>query len=123
MNYIILLFGAATLVAGIIIVISPEPIFGLLRRKSDSLGMHMLAVVMRIFIGAALILYAAESRYPTVILILGWVSVAAAIVLGAIGRMNFKRLMSRALGLVPTFGRIAGLIAMLFGGFLIHAVI
>ena len=123
MNYIIILFGAATLVAGIIIVINPESIFGLLRRKSDSLGMQILAVVMRIIIGAALILYAAESRYPTAILILGWVSIAAAVVLGAIGRTNFKRLMSWALGLVPTFGRTAGLIAVLFGAFLIYAVV
>ena len=123
MNYIIILFGAATLVAGIIIVINPEPIFGLLRRKSESLGMHMLAVVMRIIIGAALILYAAESRYPTAILILGWVSVGAAFALGIMGRRNFTRLMAWALGLVPTLGRIAGVIAILFGGFLIHAVI
>ena len=123
MNYIIILFGAATLVAGIIIVINPEWIFGLLRRKSDSPGMHILAVVMRIIIGVALILYAAESRYPTAILVIGWVSIAAAIVLGAIGRTNFKRLMSWALGLAPTFGRIAGMIAGLFGAFLIYAVV
>ena len=123
MNYIIILFGAATLAAGIAIVINPESIFGRLRRKSDSLGMHILAVVMRIIIGIALILYAAESRYPTAILILGWTSLGAAIVLGIMGRTNFKRLMSWALGLAPSFGRIGGMIAILFGAFLIHAVV
>ena len=70
MNYIILLFGTATIVAGIIIVINPETVFGLIRRKSESLGLHILAVVMRIILGVALMLYATESKYPTAISIL-----------------------------------------------------
>ena len=122
MNYIVILFGAATLVAGIIILINPETVFGLLRRKSESPGMHILAVVVRIILGVALLLCAAESKYPTTILIIGWISVLAAAVLGVMGRTNFKRLMSWALGLAPSFGRIGGLLAILFGGFLIHAV-
>ena len=123
MIYIIILFGAATLAAGIIIVINPETVFGLLRRNSDSFGMHILAVVVRIIIGVALILYASESKYPTAILILGWISLGAAFVFGIMGRSNFRRLMSWALGLAPSFGRIGGFIAILFGGFLIHAVV
>ena len=123
MNYIVILFGAATLVAGIIILINPETVFGLLHRKSDSLGMHILAVVVRIILGVALILCAAGSKYPTAILIIGWVSIAAAAVLGLIGRANFKKLMSWALGLTDSFGRISGFFAVLFGGFLIYAVI
>ena len=122
MNNIVILFGAATLVAGIIIFINPETVFGLLRRKSESPGMHILAVVVRIILGVALILCAAASKYPAAILIIGWISVIAAAVLGVMGRTNFKRLMSWALGLAPSFGRIGGLLAILFGGFLIHAV-
>jgi len=122
MNYIITLFGIATIVAGIIIVINPATVFGLLRRKLESLGLHILAVVVRIILGAALIICAAESKYPTAILILGWISIVAAAVLGIIGRPNFKRLMSWALNVAPSFGRLGGLLAILFGGFLIHAV-
>jgi len=36
MNYIVILFGAATLVAGIIILVNPETVFGLMHRKSES---------------------------------------------------------------------------------------
>ena len=122
MNYIILLFSTATIVAGIIIVINPETIFGLIRKKLDSLGLHILAVVVRIIIGVALILCATESKYPTTILIIGWISIVAAFVLGIMGRTNFRRLMSWALSLAPAFGRIGGFLAILFGGFLIHAV-
>ena len=123
MNYIIILFGAATLLSGIIIVINPETVFGPIRRNLESLNLHILAVVVRIIIGVALIMYAAGSKYPTAILIVGWVSIFAAAVLGLIGRTNFKRLMSWALGLTDSFGRVSGLFAMLFGGFLIYAVL
>lgn len=123
MNYIVMLFGAATIAAGIIIVINPESVFGLMRRKLNSLGLHILAVVVRIIIGVALIICAAESKYPTAILILGWISIVAASILGIMGRANFKRLMSWALSVAPSFGRIGGFLAILFGGFLIYAVV
>lgn len=123
MNYIIMLFGTATIVTGIIIVINPESVFGLMRRKLGSLGLHILAVVVRIIIGVALIMCAAESKYPTAILILGWISIVAASVLGIMGRSNFRRLMSWALSLKPSLGRIGGFIAILLGSFLIHAVV
>ena len=123
MNYIIILFGAATLVAGIIIVINPETIFGLMRRKSEALSLHILAVVIRLIIGVALIVTAATSKYPAAFLTLGWLSIVAASVFAMMGRINFKRLMAWALSLAPSLGRIGGLLAILFGGFLIHAAI
>ena len=123
MSTIIILFSAATIIAGILIVINPETVFGLLRRKLDSLGLHFLAVVVRIIIGVALVVTAANSRYPMAILILGWMSILAATVFGMMGRTRFKRLMSWALGLAPSFGRIGGVLAILFGSFLIHAVV
>ena len=123
MNYIIILFSTATIVAGIIIVINPETVFGLIRRNSESLSLHILAVVIRIIIGVALIMSATESKYPTTILVIGWISIVAASVLGIMGRTNFMRLMSWALSVAPSFGRIGGVLAILFGGFLIHAVV
>jgi len=123
MNYIIILFSTATIVAGIIIVINPETVFGLIRRNSESLRLHILAVVIRIIIGVALIMCATASKYPTTILIIGWISIVAAAVLGIMGRTNFMRLMSWALSVAPSFGRIGGFLAILFGGFLIHAVV
>ncbi len=123
MNYIIILFSTATIVAGIIIVINPETVFGLIRRNSESLSLHILAVVIRIIIGVALIMSATESKYPTTILVIGWISIVAASVLGIMGRNNFMRLMSWALSVAPSFGRIGGVLAILFGGFLIHAVV
>ena len=123
LKYIIVLFSSATIVAGILILIKPDMVFGLIRRKTESFGLHILAVVLRIILGIALMMYATESKYPTAISIIGWISIVAACVLGVMGRTNFKRLMSWALSLAPSFGRIGGFLAILLGGFLIHAVI
>jgi hypothetical protein len=123
MNYLIILFSAATIVAGIIIVINPEMVFGLLRRRLESVGLHIIAVVVRVILGVALIMCAAGSKYPTAILIIGWISIIAATVLAVMGRANFMRIMSWALSLSNSLGRIGGFLAIIFGGFLIHAVI
>ena len=123
MNFLIIMFSTATIIAGMIIVINPETIFGLLRRTLESIGLHILAVLVRVILGVALIMYSAESKFPTVIAIIGWISILAAFVLGIMGRTNFNRLMSWALSIAPSIGRIGGLLAILFGGFLIYAVV
>ena len=103
-------------------MINPESIFGMMHRKLESIGLHVLAVIIRIVIGVALIICASESKYPTAILTLGWISIVAATVLAVMGRNNFKRVISWALSLKPVFGRLGGFIAILFGFFLIYSV-
>ena len=121
MNFLVMLFGAATLAAGVVILINPETVFGLIQKKFESLGMHVLAVVVRVILGIALILCAADSKYPTVILIIGWVTLAAAIVMGIMGRRPFIRLIAWALGIPSVFRRFGGLLAVFFGCFLVYA--
>ena len=118
---LIILFGALILLAGSIIVINPDLIFGLLNRHANSLGLHVLAVVVRVIIGVLLIVEAGVSRFPLVIEIIGWLSIAAAAVFALIGRRNFLRLMNWALSLTKPYGRIGGMIAIGFGVFLIYA--
>ena len=121
MTILIILFGALTLLAGIIIVINPETIFGLLRKHIERLGLQILAVVIRVVLGVLLIHQAGTSRFPLAIEIIGWLSIAAAIILAVIGRNNFKRLMNWALSLAKPIGRVGGVIAACFGAFLIYA--
>ena len=123
MNVLVMVFGAATMIAGVVIAINPETVFGLIRKYYASLGMHVLAVVVRIILGAALILCADGSKYPTVIEIIGWITLIAALVMGIMGRASFKALIAWALGIPPFFRRIGGLLAIFFGGFLLYAVV
>jgi len=121
MTLLIIIFGALTLLAGIVIVINPDIIFGFLRNNLDKLELHILAVVVRLVLGALLIDQSNVSRFPFVIEIIGWLSIVAAIFFGAMGRRNFKRLMTWALSFLKTFGRVGGTLTAAFGSFLIYA--
>ena len=121
MTVLIIIFGALTLLAGIVIVINPEVIFGFLRNNLDKLELHILAVVVRLILGVLLIDQSSISKFPFVIEIIGWLSIVAAIFLAVLGRGNFKRLMSWALSLVKPIGRVGGVLAVAFGAFLIYA--
>jgi len=121
MTAVIIIFGALTLLAGIVIVINPEVVFGFLRNNLDKLELHILAVVIRIVLGVLLIYQSSISKFPLVIEIIGWLSIVAAIILAVMGRRNFNRLMSWALSLAKPIGRVGGVIAMAFGAFLIYA--
>jgi hypothetical protein len=121
MTLLIIIFGALTLLAGIVIVINPEVIFGFLRNNLDKLLLHILAVVIRLVLGALLIYQSNISKFPFVIEVIGWLSIVAAIFLAVMGRRNFNRLMSWALSLSKPFGRVGGILAVAFGAFLIYA--
>ncbi|MGD9039809.1 MAG: hypothetical protein PVH82_09265 [Desulfobacteraceae bacterium] len=121
MTLVIIIFAALTLLAGIVIVINPEVIFGFLRHNLERLKLHILAVAVRIVLGVLLIYQSSLSKFPFIIEIIGWLSIVAAIFLAVMGRRNFKRLMSWALSLAKPIGRVGGVIAMAFGAFLIYA--
>jgi len=120
MTVLIIIFGALTLLAGIVIVINPEVIFGFLRSNLDKLVLHILAVVVRLVIGALLIFQSSVSKFPFTIEVIGWLSIVAAIFMAVMGRRKFNRLMSWALSLSKPFGRVGSIIAVAFGSFLIY---
>jgi hypothetical protein len=121
MSLLIILFGALTLLAGIAIGINPDLIFKFLRKDADKLYLHILAVGGRIVLGFLLIYQSHESKFVYVIEIIGWLSIAAAIIMALVGRKNFVRFMSWALSLPKPFERVGGVIAMGLGAFLIYA--
>lgn len=123
MNYFILLFGALIALSGAVLLIRPDTIFGVLRRYADSIGLRLFAIIVRITLGVVLVIGASASRFPVVLQILGWLSISAALVLVVIGRVRFQNLIKWSLGLAPAFTGLAGLLAVLFGGFLIYAVL
>jgi len=123
MTLLIILFGVLIMMAGIVIIINPETLFGFLRNNSEKLVLQVLAIIVRVMLGLLLIYQSSESRYPLVIEVIGWLSLAAAIFLAVIGRRNFSRLMSWALSFVKPYGRVGGILAAAFGAFLVHAFI
>jgi len=121
MTILVILFGALTLLAGLVISINPEYVFGFLRKHFEKIELYILAVVVRLLLGILLIYLSGVSKYPLVIEIIGWISIVAALVFLVIGRAKFNKLMAWALSLVKPLGRVAGIIAMAFGAFLVYA--
>lgn len=121
MNYVIQVFGAFIAIASIVLVLRPTVLFDLLRKYQHSPVLYGLAVFVRLILGIALVVVAPMSHFPLALGILGWVIIAAAIFIGAMGRTRFSKLMAWALGLAAGWGRVAGLFGILFGAFLIYA--
>lgn len=123
MILLILIFAALSLLAGIVIIIDPEIIFGHLRKNLDQLSLQFTAVAARLVIGILLLSQAEASKFPLTVEILGWLSLVAAMTFAVMGRGHFIRLMSWALSLLKPLGRVGGIFAAAFGAFLIYAFI
>lgn len=121
MTIFIIIFGALTCLAGIIILISPAIVFGFLQKHSEKIELQILAIALRLVLGIFLIIQSGVSKYPFVIEIIGLLSIIAAVFFAVIGRNNYIRLMNWALSQVKTLGRIGGIFASAFGAFLIYA--
>jgi len=121
MTLFIIIFGILTCLAGIVILVNPEIVFGFLREKYDKIELQILAVTIRLILGALLVYQSSTSKYPFVIEIIGWLSIVAAVFFAVIGRNIFCKLMAWSLSQGKTLGRVGGIIASAFGAFLIHA--
>jgi len=121
MSVVIIIFGVLTLLAGLVIIVNPEIVFGYLKRHLEKLELQISAIVVRLVLGALLIYLTDVSKFPIVIEVLGWLAIIAAITFSVIGRNNFKRLMSWAMSFQKPYGRVGGFIAVCFGGFLVYA--
>ena len=121
MTYIIIIFGLLILLAGGIILISPDAIFGFLQDNIELLWLHVTAIGVRLALGTVLILSANESKFPIIISVLGWMSIAAAITFTLIGRQRFIALMNWAFSFQKPYGRVGGIFAAMFGAFIVYA--
>jgi len=118
---LIQIFSLVILFAGVILLVKPSIVLGFLRDNSNKLAIHVIAVVVRLVIGFLLISQASQSKFPVAITALGWIFIFAAVSLGIIGRNRFTRLMNWVLAKFGRFFPVSGVIAVLFGGFMIYA--
>lgn len=123
MNYIILVFGTLIAFGGVALLIKPYIIFSVFTKHANSIGLHLFAIIVRVVLGVVLVIGASESRFPVILQVLGWLSISAALVLGVIGRTRFRNLIRWATKLALPFRSLTGIFSILFGGFLVYAVL
>jgi len=121
MLMIINLLSLLILFAGLLLVIKPDIVLGFIARFSTTLPLYASAVVIRLFFGLLLITYAGQSRFPTAITVIGWIAVIAAVVFAWISQDRFTAMLKWILKVVTPFSRAGGVVAFLFGWFMLYA--
>lgn len=122
MTVIVLVFGVLIFIGGLTALLKPSYIFSIFSKYGDSIGLHVFAIITRIILGIALLFAAGDSKYPLLLKILGALTLLAVIILGAIGRERFKKLIKWSLSFKPNAQRVMGFVGIIFGAFLFYAV-
>ena len=103
---------------------APQKLVTLVRSVTEQHWGIYFAVVVRLVLGAALIIVAPASQFPVVFRVLGWIAIAAAVVLAVMGRERIRRLIVSWIGrLSAPIVRLWLLFGMAFGGFLVYGVL
>lgn len=77
----ILLAALYLLTLGVTALVSPERTRRFLASFASSPSAHFLELLIRLILGASLILYAPQMKFPTIFYIFGWILVVTTIVL------------------------------------------
>jgi len=102
-------------------VYAPKRLLQLVKGVMDADWGIYFAVLVRLVLGLALILFAPASLFPLVFLILGWVAIAAGVIAAFLGRDRLRRFVNWWVErFSPPAVRVWVLFALAFGGFLIY---
>ena len=120
MKWIVFLFGAFLIVAGILLILDENIILGSIESYKESSWLYFFAVVMRIILGAALLKTASISRFPLVFKIIGFIALAVALTFLVMGHDQFQHVMATLVPYFENTGGWTGIVVLVFGAFLIY---
>jgi hypothetical protein len=120
---LIIAFSLFIFVMAGMLALRPGLVTEFLLRHAAKTWMHVMAAAIRVIMGVALILYAPQSRFPLTLQVIGWIAVAAGVILALIPPAKFQQLINWAVDRFGRYTRMAGLAAVIFAMFLIYAVL
>ena len=121
MKLVIILFAILFALIGVMTIANPEIFYGYIEDNLETTSLYISAIVVRLVLGLLLIKCASDSRYPVAIKVIGFILVIAACIFLAIGQENFQNFVSSLLPAIRPCGRVGGVFALAFGGFLAYA--
>ena len=121
MSSIVVLFGVAVGLLGMVGVVRPTRLIRFVETMWQSPTGFRLAIVLRLVLGVVLIIAAPDCRFPQVIRILGIFSLVAAAAAAALGHERLRSFVEWWVGRPPVFVRGWSLVAFAFGCFLVYA--
>ena len=119
MKPIIVIFGALLCLAGLVILIAPEKFKSVMNNWTGQ-PRFLLAVIVRVVIGAILLAEAANLKFPLAMKIIGGISIVAAIGILLIGQDRLDRFIAFWMGKSDKLFRVSSAFAIAFGAFLIY---
>ena len=120
MKIIIAVFGALICVAGVVILLAPEKFKSVMNNWTGQ-PRFLFAVIVRIVIGAILLLEATNLKYTLAVQIIGGISILAAVVLLLVGQGRMDRFIDwLMMKMTDNVMRGCSVIALAFGAFLIY---
>lgn len=120
MTIFIKFFGTLMMLSGISLLIKPVIIFGWIEGNTENYSLYISAIIVRLFFGVLFIITARKSKHPIVIKFLGYIFIIAAIILIILGQVSFQKLITSLIPYVRPYTHIAGVLSVLFGGFIIY---
>ena len=122
-QFVVVALGTTVFVLSAWGIFSPAALIKMVAQAIDQgYGMYV-GVIVRLVLGAALVIAAPVSHFPTVFQVLGWIAIAAAVGLILIGRERVRRIIARFEQLSSSAIRAWLLFGMAFGGFLVYGVL
>lgn len=105
-------------------MIGPDKLMALVRSTIDQRWGFYFAVLVRVLMGAALLIGAPESRFPLVFEVLGWLALVAAAALALMGRERMRNFMAWfAAKFSAAMIRLWLVFGIAFGGLLVYGVL
>lgn len=102
-------------------VILPARLLQVVRAAWQYRAALFVAVMVRLTVGALLVLAAPHSRFPLAFGILGWLAIVAALLIPIAGRKRIGQLLDWWLRRTPRGIRLWSLAGLVFGCFLVYA--
>ncbi|MEW6037569.1 MAG: hypothetical protein AB1648_04885 [Pseudomonadota bacterium] len=122
MRLVVAMFGMLIASFGAFGLIKPADFVGLARNFwATPKGVHY-AAALRLALGIALLLGAADSAYPRTLTGLGYLSLAGAAIIAFLGQVRLTKIIEWWAQQPETVIRLWGLIALAFGIFLVSAI-
>ena len=104
-------------------MVAPDKLWKLVNGAMEKNWGIYVAVVVRLLLGATLVIIAPESRFPLVFEILGWFAIVAAVIILFAGRDRLRRFVAWFEQSSQTMIRVWLLFGIAFGAFLVYGIV
>ena len=121
MRSVVIFLGVVFILVGFSVIGDPDIIYGFVEDSLDSHLFYLSAIVVRFVLGVIFLTAASQSKYPTIIGLLGLLSIIASFIFAVMGNEDFHEFMASVIPVVKTYARLSGLFAVALGGFIIFA--